>query len=98
MYYSNAKSFQNGFYKFFHFKGTVTLRSATRQLEPQCHTPQLGGLRVIAKIEARKKGIRHTRNRTHERKLGHVCESIPFEMNSLREDVVNRSNRNLTFI
>ena len=73
----------------------LNLRSATRQLEAQCHPRLLGGLKVIAKNKARKTGIRQTR--MHERKLRHLCENTPFEMNSLRENVVNRSKRNLSF-
>ena len=73
----------------------LNLRSATRQLEAQCHPRQLGGLKAIAKNKAHKARIKQTR--MHERKLRQLFENTPFEMNSLRENVVNRSNRNLSF-
>ena len=73
----------------------LKLRRATHLLEAQCHPRQLGGLGVFAKNKARKTGISQTR--MHERKLRQICEDRLFERNSLRENIVNRSNRNLSF-
>ena len=73
----------------------LNFRSATRQLEAQCQPRKLGGLKVIAKNKARKTGLRQTR--MYEKNLEQLCENTPFEMNSLRENVVNIANINLNF-
>ena len=61
-------------------EGRLNLRSATRQLEAQCHHRQLGGLKVIAKDRARKTGIRQIR--IHERELRQFCA----KKNTLRNE------------